>query len=182
MTTRSLLLLASLLAACESSGSSASSREGQKAESVASPVREGQPAPNVELLLQSGQRVPLESLRGKHVVLFFYPEDQTKGCTMEARGVRDAHADFAREGAVVFGVSTQDAASHRAFIDAESLPFDLVVDTDGKVASSFGVEITQGRAARDTVLIDATGVVRKIWRGVSPAEHAELVLAELEKW
>jgi peroxiredoxin Q/BCP len=170
------------LVACDASSSSTPGGDSITGKAEEGNVEEGELAPNVELILQTGKRVSLESMRGKHVVLYFYPEDETKGCTIEARGVRDAHADFGKAGAIVFGVSTQDEASHQAFIEAESLPFDLVVDADGAVARTFGAKLTLGRAARDTILIDEHGVIRKIWRGVSPSEHSQLVLDELAKW
>lgn len=141
---------------------------------------EGAAAPDIEFTIQTGERQRLSALRGKYVVLYFYPEDQTRGCTIQAQGIRDSIDEFTRKGAVVIGVSTQDAASHTAFVAAEQLPFNLAVDEQGELARAFGVEISLGRAARDTVLIDPKGIVRKIWRGVSPAEHAELVLAAME--
>jgi peroxiredoxin Q/BCP len=134
------------------------------------------------LATQTGARLDLSSLRGQRVALFFYPQDRTKGCAIEARGMRDAFESFRRAGVVVLGVSTQDAESHRQFIAEEALPFDLVVDTSGEVARAFGVEVNGGRAARDTVLIDERGLVRQIWRGVSPSDHAERVLAEIATW
>lgn len=163
--------------ACQSGSSSQPAQEGATSSSAA--AAEGAPAPDVEFTIQTGERQRLSALRGKSVVLYFYPQDQTRGCTIEAQGIRDSHDAFTAAGAVVIGVSTQDAASHTAFIQAEGLPFDLAVDANGELARAFGVAVSGGRAARDTVLIDAQGVVRKIWRGVSPKDHAQMVLAEL---
>jgi peroxiredoxin Q/BCP len=157
----------------------------QASESPASPrvqLEVGDHVPNLTLTTQSGAKLDLDSLRGKRVVLYFYPQDQTKGCTIEARGIRDSFAEFERKGIVVLGVSMQDAESHQQFIAAEQLPFDLVVDTSGDVARAFGVQIQNGRAARDTILFDEHGLIRKIWRGVSPVDHAKRVLDEIATW
>jgi peroxiredoxin Q/BCP len=173
--------LVALCFGCERGSSSPASTTESSVASSAAPVV-GDHAPNVSLTTEKGTTLDLHSLRGKRVVLYFYPEDRTKGCTIEARGIRDSFTSFERAGLVVFGVSTQDAASHQAFVAEESLPFDLVVDTSGEVARAFGVTISGGRAARDTVLIDEQGLIRQIWRGVSPADHAERILAEVAKW
>jgi thioredoxin-dependent peroxiredoxin len=162
--------------ACKSGSDTSPATSAQATSAV-----EGALAPDLEFTIQTGERQRLSALRGKYVVLYFYPQDQTRGCTIQARGIRDSIDEFTSKGAVVIGVSTQDAASHTAFVAAEQLPFDLAVDEQGELARAFGVEISAGRAERDTVLIDPKGVVRKIWRGVSPSEHVALVLEEIGK-
>lgn len=138
----------------------------------------GHAAPEVELLLQDSRRLRLSSLKGKGVVLYFYPMDDTPGCRLEARGFRDRLPAFSSKNVVVFGVSMQNAESHRAFIDKEQLNFDLVVD-DGTVARAFQVPVRAQLTARQTVLIDPQGIIQQIWRETSPATHPGEVLAAL---
>lgn len=137
----------------------------------------GSPAPSFRLQDQNGQWVTLDQQRGKWVVLYFYPKDNTPGCTVEAQGLRDQWAELQKAGVEVIGVSTQDAASHKAFIEQEKLPFPLAIDTEGKIAGAFGVPLRNGMAARHTFLIGKDGKVRKVWRQVSPKEHATEILA-----
>ncbi len=96
---------------------------------------------------------------------------------MEAQGLRDNHERLVTLGVRVFGVSTDDAKSHEAFIAKNDLPFPLVVDDEGEVAAAFGVPVRVGFAARQSVLIDGTGAIAAVWRDVDPATHAEQVLA-----
>ena len=178
--TRLVLCLGGVLAACDTSGSSVAtslvSSDGQtKADGPA--LTEGSAAPNATLRLQNGKSVEVASLRGRQVVLYFYPRDDTPGCRIEAQGFRDEQDALQQAGVVVYGVSTQDAASHVAFIEKEKLNFDLVVDSDGAVARAFGVPVRAQLAARHTVLIDAQGKIKRVWRSVSPAGHAAEVLA-----
>jgi len=136
----------------------------------------GDAAPDVTLVLHDGKEVPLSSLRGKHVVLYFYPKDDTPGCRVEAQGIRDRWTDFESAGVQVFGVSLQDAESHRAFIDKESLPFPLVVDTDGVIAKAFGVPVMGEYAKRQSFLIGRDGKVARVWLEVKPSGHADELL------
>lgn len=145
---------------------------------AATPPKEGDAAPDVDLALQDGKHVKLASLQGKHVVLYFYPKDQTTGCTIEAQDFKARHDELVKAGVTVIGVSTQDAASHQAFIEKEQLPFSLAVDQDHSIAKAFGVPVSAGgNAARQTVLIGKDGKVKKIWRDVTPKDHAAAVLA-----
>lgn len=145
---------------------------------AATPPKEGDAAPDVDLALQDGKHVKLASLRGKHVVLYFYPKDQTTGCTIEAQDFKARHDELVKAGVTVIGVSTQDAASHQSFIEKEQLPFSLAVDQDHAIAKAFGVPVSaSGNAARQTVLIGKDGKVKKIWRDVTPKDHAAAVLA-----
>jgi peroxiredoxin Q/BCP len=140
-------------------------------------LTEGAKAPEITLALHDGTSVALSSLRGKSVLVYFYPKDDTPGCTVEAQGLRDGWADIQAAGLVVYGVSTQDAASHKAFIDKYELPFPLVVDPSGAVAKAFGVPLRGGMAARQSFLIGADGTIKKIWPAVSPQDHAAEVIA-----
>ncbi len=156
----------------------APSAAAPKAPAAAAPaLTEGAKAPEITLALHDGTSVALSSLRGKSVLVYFYPKDDTPGCTVEAQGLRDGWADIQAAGLVVYGVSTQDAASHKAFIDKYDLPFPLVVDPDGAVAKAFGVPLRGGMAARQSFLIGADGTIQKIWPAVSPQDHAAEVIA-----
>jgi peroxiredoxin Q/BCP len=149
-------------------------------------VEEGKPAPDFELTSDSGDRVRLSSLRGKSVVLYFYPKDDTPGCTAQARGIRDAWGEFSRRGAVVLGVSCDDESSHEKFREKYGLPFPLLADTDHAVADEYGVWVekknygkTYMGIERSTFVIDAEGSVVKVMRRVNPDTHADDVLAAL---
>lgn len=141
------------------------------------PLAVGDPAPAVTLTLHDGKTVELASLRGKQVLVYFYPKDDTPGCTVEAQGLRDAFTDLQAAGVQVFGVSTQDAKSHEAFIDKHDLPFPLVVDDRGEVARAFRVPVKGEYAARQSFLVGADGKVKKVWLDVKPSDHAAEVLA-----
>jgi thioredoxin-dependent peroxiredoxin len=149
-------------------------------------IEEGKPAPDFELTSDSGDTVKLSSLRGKPVVLYFYPKDDTPGCTAQACGIRDAYGEFERAGAVVLGVSPDDEKSHAKFKGKYELPFALLADTDHSVAEQYGVwgeKKYMGRTylgvSRWTFVIDADGNVKKVFPDVKPAEHADNVLAAL---
>src|SRR5919109_4279177 len=143
-------------------------------------VEEGKPAPDFELESDTGERVRLSDLRGRPVVLYFYPKDDTPGCTRQACGIRDAWTEFADRGALVLGVSPDTAASHRRFKDKYELPFTLLADPDHDVAEKYGVWVERTRDGktsmgieRSTFLIDAEGRVAKTMRRVSPETHAD---------
>lgn len=149
-------------------------------------VAEGGPAPDFELETDGGESVRLSALRGKQVVLYFYPKDDTTGCTTQACGIRDAWGEFQREGAVVLGVSPDDVASHDRFKEKYSLPFTLLADEGHKVADAYGVwgpKKYRGKTyegiTRSTFVIGADGTVKKVMRRVKPETHAEDVLAVL---
>lgn len=149
------------------------------AASKTAPLAVGDPAPDVNFTLQDGSKVSLASLKGQPVVVYFYPKDDTRGCTIEAEGIRDDYSAFEQAKVKVFGVSTQDAESHEAFIEKYDLPFDLVVDGDGEVAEAFRVPLNRGMAARQTFLIDATGKIKRVWLDVDPKGHAKELLAAI---
>ncbi len=149
-------------------------------------VEEGKPAPDFELTSDSGERVRLSSLRGKPVVLYFYPRDDTAGCTTQACGIRDTWGEFERRGAIVLGVSPDDEATHGKFKAKYGLPFPLLADTDHAVADEYGVWVekknygkTYMGIERSTFVIDAHGSVAKVMRRVKPDTHADDVLAAL---
>jgi peroxiredoxin Q/BCP len=143
-------------------------------------VEEGKPAPDFELLTDDGEKVRLSSFRGRPVVLYFYPRDDTAGCTRQACGIRDTYDLFEEKGAVVLGVSTDTQASHVKFKNKYGLPFTLLADPDQRTGEAYGVSKEGGRSfERSTFVIDADGNVRKILRRVNPDRHADLVLAAL---
>ncbi|MGB2953538.1 MAG: peroxiredoxin [Gaiellaceae bacterium] len=143
-------------------------------------VEEGRPAPDFELNSDSGQLVRLSSLRGKPVVLYFYPKDDTPGCTAQACGIRDAFDRFEEAGAVVLGVSADDEASHQRFKTKYGLPFTLLADPERTLGEPYGVA-QEGKSSyeRSTFVIDADGNVARIMRRVNPQTHADEVLAAL---
>ena len=150
------------------------------------PVEENQPAPTFTLPSDTGEAVSLAELRGTPVVLYFYPKDDTPGCTTQACGIRDAWGDFERAGAVVLGVSPDDEKSHEKFKQKFELPFTLLADTDHEVADAYGVWGEKTYAGktymgvlRSTFVIDGDGNVARIFRDVKPAEHADQVLEAL---
>jgi peroxiredoxin Q/BCP len=149
-------------------------------------IEEGQPAPDFELPTDSGETIKLSDLRGKPVVLYFYPKDNTPGCTTQACGIRDAYGEFERAGAVVLGVSPDDERSHVKFKDKYELPFTLLADTEHSVAEQYGVWGEKSFAGkkymgvnRSTFVIDADGMVKRVLRDVKPKEHADDVLEAL---
>jgi thioredoxin-dependent peroxiredoxin len=149
-------------------------------------VEEGKPAPDFELKSDSGGTVKLSDLRGKQVVLYFYPKDDTPGCTAQACGIRDVYGEFEREGAVVLGISPDDERSHVKFKEKYALPFTLLADEGHKVADEYGVWAektyrgkTHWGVDRSTFVIAEDGTVKKVLHKVQPDTHADQVLATL---
>ena len=150
-------------------------------------IKEGDAAPDFETRDAEGNAVKLSELRGRKVVLYFYPKDDTPGCTKEACSFRDSFAEFGRRGIEVLGVSLDDEKSHRKFAEKFSLPFKLLADTDHSVADLYGVygeKQFAGRSymgvSRKTFLIDEAGRVRKVFDKVNVDEHADEVLKAFE--
>lgn len=150
------------------------------------PLNPGDPAPDFVLPDGSGSPVRLSDFRGQRVVLYFYPRDNTPGCTKEACGFRDAYPDYTTQNAVVLGISTDDAKAHTKFSEKYSLPFPLLTDADGSIAAaydSYGLKKFMGRefmgVSRNTFVIGADGRIEKIYRKVKPEGHAAQVLADL---
>jgi peroxiredoxin Q/BCP len=150
-------------------------------------AEEGAPAPEFELESDSGERVRLSSLRGRPVVLYFYPRDDTPGCTAQACAIRDVWGEFEQRGAVVLGVSPQGVESHQRFKAKHDLPFTLLADPHHEAAALYGPWVEKknyGRTymgiERSTFVIGPDGTLRKALRRVNPRTHAEKVLAALE--
>src|SRR5919206_2086677 len=143
-------------------------------------VEEGQEAPDFDLLSDDGGRVSLSDFRGHPVVLYFYPRDDTPGCTAQACGIRDTYDDFRQAGAVVLGVSADTQASHVRFKEKYGLPFTLLADPEHTLGEAYGVA-QEGKNSyeRSTFVIDAEGNVSRIMRRVNPDRHADDVLAAL---
>ena len=149
-------------------------------------IEEGKPAPTFTLPSDTGEEVSLEGLEGRPVVLYFYPKDDTPGCTTQARGIRDAWGEFEARGAVVLGVSPDSAASHVKFREKYDLPFTLLADEQHEVAELYGVWVEKrmyGKkymgVERSTFVVDADGNVAKVMRNVKPDTHADEGLAAL---
>lgn len=150
-------------------------------------IEEGKAAPAFTLQGATGEKVSLTDFKGKDVVVYFYPKDDTPGCTKEACGFRDHWAALKKKGVVVIGISPDDAASHTKFIDKYSLPFILLSDPERKVMEKYGAwgeKMMYGKKTtgviRSTVWIGADGKVRKHWARVAKAEtHPDAVLAAL---
>ncbi len=146
-------------------------------------VTEGKKAPAVTMSTDGGGTVSLKDMKGRNVVLYFYPKDDTPGCTKEACGFRDALPDFAGVDAQIIGVSKDSIARHDKFKAKYELPFTLASDADGSVCEKYGTWVEKslyGRKymgiERATFLIDGAGVVRRIWRKVKVGGHVEAVL------
>ncbi|MEQ2010070.1 MAG: thioredoxin-dependent thiol peroxidase [Limisphaerales bacterium] len=149
-------------------------------------LKEGEIAPAFTVLTNGDQTVSLADFKGRAVILYFYPRDDTPGCTKEACAFRDAFADFTARGAVVLGVSADSVKSHDKFVKKFKLPFTLLADEDKRIVDAYGVwgeKTFMGRRYqgihRVTFLIGGDGRIRKIWPKVKPDEHAAEVLAVL---
>ena len=148
----------------------------------------GDPAPSFELQSDTGETVTLEQLRGRPVVLYFYPKDDTAGCTAQACGIRDSWPQFGDMNATVLGVSPDSVESHVKFRDKYSLPFTLLADPDHKLAEAYGVWVekknygkTYMGIERSTFIIDADGRIAAIKRRVKPAEHTDWALEQVSQ-
>ncbi len=149
-------------------------------------LKVGDPAPEFSLPDAKGQIYSLKDLKGKRVVLYFYPRDNTPGCTKEACNFRDFYGEFQGKDVVVLGVSTDDAKSHEKFATKFDLPFPLLIDEGGKVATtydSYGLKKFMGKEymgiSRNTFVIGPDGTIEKIYTKVKPEKHAEEILAAL---
>lgn len=155
----------------------------KSAEPVENKINEGDKAPDFSLPTSGNGKLSLSDLKGKKVVLYFYPKDDTPGCTKEAQEFRDVLGEFTDAGAVVLGVSKDSCNSHDKFIDKYSLNFTLISDDKGELCDAYGVWIEKSMYGkkymgidRSTFLIDTEGTVRKTWRKVSVTGHVEEVL------
>jgi peroxiredoxin Q/BCP len=149
-------------------------------------LKEGDPAPDFSAAANGGGKISLADYKGRNVILYFYPKDDTPGCTKEACAFRDGFSEFKKRGAVILGVSTDSVKAHDKFVEKFTLPFPLLADEDKKIVEAYGVwgeKKFMGRkymgTHRVTFLIDGEGVIKKIWPQVKPDEHAAEVLAAL---
>jgi thioredoxin-dependent peroxiredoxin len=142
----------------------------------------GAAAPDFSLATSDGSQISLKNYKGKWVVLYFYPKDFTSGCTIEAKNFQRDLDQYTKTGAVVLGVSVDNAQSHKEFCAKEGLNFKLLADPDGKISAQYGSTMQyQGAtmAARNTFLINPEGKIAKVYTSVKPAEHSEQVLKDL---
>src|SRR3954463_14329697 len=149
-------------------------------------VEEGTEAPDFELASDAGETIRLSALRGRPVVIYFYPRDDTPGCTRQACGIRDRWDDFGERGAVVLGISPDTETSHVKFKEKHGLPFTLLADPGHEVAERYGGWVEKknyGKTCmgieRSTFVVDADGAVRRVMRRVKPDTHAADVLSAL---
>jgi peroxiredoxin Q/BCP len=149
-------------------------------------LKEGDKAPEFSVATSGGGKISLADYLGKNVILYFYPKDDTPGCTKEACAFRDGFAEFKKRGGVILGVSPDSVKSHDKFVEKFKLPFTLLADEDRKIVEAYGVwgeKSFMGRkymgTNRVTFLIGPDGKIKKIWPQVKPDEHAEEVLAAL---
>lgn len=149
-------------------------------------VKEGDAAPDFTLTASNGKNVSLKDFKGKNVVLYFYPKDDTPGCTVEACQLRDEHATIEGKKAVILGVSPDGVESHVRFIKKFDLPFVLLADEGAKVAEKYGVWVEKFNYGkkfmgieRSTFLIDGEGKIIKVWRRVKPDGHAQQIIDAL---
>lgn len=149
-------------------------------------VKEGNKAPAFNLESTSGEKIALKDFAGKTVVLYFYPKDNTSGCTKEACNFRDDFSKYKRKGAVILGISPDSAKSHQKFTEKYSLPFPLLVDSDHKIAEKYGVWVEKSMYGkkyfgieRSTFIIGPDGRIQKIYRKVKVDGHSDSILSEL---
>ena len=149
-------------------------------------LKEGDKAPTFTVATSGGGKISLAEYLGKNVILYFYPRDDTPGCTKEACAFRDGFADFKKRGAIILGVSPDSVKSHDKFVEKFKLPFTLLADEDKKIVEAYGVwgeKSFMGKkylgVFRVTFLIGPDGTIKKIWPAVKPEEHAAEVLAAL---
>lgn len=149
-------------------------------------LKEGDKAPDFTAATNGGGKVSLSDFKGKNVILYFYPKDNTPGCTKEACNFRDHWDDFKKAGAVILGVNTDTVKKHDKFVEKYKLPFTLLADEDKSIVQAYGVwgpktfmGINYTGTSRVTFLIGPDGKIKKIWPKVKPAEHAAEVLAAL---
>lgn len=138
----------------------------------------GTTAPDFTVKDTDGETVKLSDLKGKTVVLYFYPKDDTPGCTKEAQGFRDAYADYQNKEMVVLGVSRDDEASHKMFTEKYGLPFKLLADVDGTLTQAYDVD-AGGYSKRVTYIIDSEGKIAQVYDKVNTESHAKDILAAM---
>ncbi len=172
-------LLLAFSASCQKADEPAPAGSASKTETEA-PLAVGAPLPTITATAHTGEQVAFADLKGKPVVVYFYPKDDTKGCTIEAEEIRDLYSEIKGTGAVVLGVSTDGADSHKAFADKYQLPFLLLPDEDHRIAKAFGVPLKLGRASRMSFVFGRDGRVIKTFTKVTPQGHGGELLAALK--
>lgn len=145
---------------------------------MADTPQKGQRLPEVEFVTEDGERLPASSLAGEKTVLYFYPKDDTPGCTKEACAFRDRMADYGEAGIKVYGVSLDGPESHKAFREKYNLNFPLLTDEGGRAATELGIMSEKGYASRFTFLLDEDGGISKVYPKVSPETHADEILKD----
>jgi thioredoxin-dependent peroxiredoxin len=145
-------------------------------QSAEAELRVGDKAPIFSANDQEDNQVDTNNLRGKWVVLYFYPKDDTPGCTIEAKQFTDLYQDFLKNNVSVYGISTDTRESHCDFRDKYKLEIPLIPDVDKRIMSLFDVDVSDGFASRDTIVIDPSGNIAKVYRGVRPSGHPKDVL------
>lgn len=152
-----------------------------------SSLEENNHAPEIELSLGDGKIVALQQFSGKNIVLYFYPKDDTPGCTTEAKDFASLTPKFTKLNTLIIGISKDNAASHKKFKDKYCIPFPLASDLDGKICEAYGVWVEKSMYGkkymgiqRSTFIIDKKGSIKRIWRNVSVTNHAQEVLETIE--
>jgi peroxiredoxin Q/BCP len=177
-----LLLAAIALSGCNRKPTSEAATTTSAAAPADKPSDElvvGKAAPDFAATAHDGMELKLSALKGKNVVLYFYPKDETPGCTKEACAFRDAWKDLEGTGVVLVGISTDTADSHKKFAEHHKLPFHLVSDPDGAIAKSYGVPNRGGFLGRQTFVVGPDGNLKKIYRTVDVTKHAAEVLGDV---
>lgn len=148
---------------------------------------EGTKAPDFTAAASNGETISLKDLKGKNVVLYFYPKDDTPGCTVQACGFRDGFKEFEKYNAVILGVSPDSVVSHNKFINKFKLPFTLLADEDKKISQAYGVWVEKSMygkkymgVARTTFIIDGKGTIAKVFEKVKPEQHTQEVIEVLK--
>lgn len=158
----------------------ASCRPAQRPDGGTGLLPLGFAAPSASGTNSQGQTVSLDATRGHAAVVYFYPRDETPGCTAEACAFRDIFEEYTRRGVVIFGVSQDSQDSHKEFAQEHQLPFFLIADEEGTLAAAYGVSSTLGFNSRVSFLIDPTGKVAQVWPDVDPGVHAAQVLRAID--
>ena len=140
--------------------------------------QQGQPLPEIDLTAEDGSRLGRDDLAGQRTVLYFYPKDDTPGCTKEACAFRDRMGDYGEAGIKVYGVSLDSPESHREFREKYGLNFPLLTDEGGRAAEALGIMSEKGSARRVTFLLDPDGNIARVYPEVSPETHADEILAD----
>jgi len=175
-TNRSVVFCFSLMVAASAIGCS---KDKTDAKSTQAELAPGTAAPDFSAKSHDGRDVKLSAFKGKHVVVYFYPKDETPGCTKQACALRDSWNELEKKNVVLIGISGDSDESHRKFAEHHKLPFMLVSDPDGKIAGQFGVPFKMGFASRQTFVIDPEGKIKKVYRSVDVAKHATDVLGDV---